>query len=250
MTNLIPTYKQGNINLFYDDYNNILPLFKDKSVDLIFCDLPYDKTNNTWDKSIDTKALFQQYKRILTPTGVILLFGVDKMGAELILANSIQYRYKWFWQKDRGTGHLNAKKMPMQNIEEVMVFSPAKIGNFTYNPQMTTGKPSNSVGKAKGKISTNGGNYNEFKKVQTVGDQKYPKQLLYFPRDRTFLYETQKPLALINYFVETHSNVNDVVLDNCMGSNTTGESCKILNRTYYGIESKAKHYFTAVKRVQ
>jgi len=94
----------------------------DKSIDMILCDLPYGTTQNKWDSIIDLKLLWNQYRRIIKENGVIVLHGMELFSAYLILSNSEWYKYKWYWQKDRGTGHLNAKKMPMRNIEEILVF--------------------------------------------------------------------------------------------------------------------------------
>jgi site-specific DNA-methyltransferase (adenine-specific) len=220
----------------------------DKSVKLIYCDLPYDKTQNKWDDTISNEWLWSESHRILQDDGVVVLHGMEEFSAMLIVSNLKEYKYKWYWQKDRGTGHLNAKKMPMRNIEEVLVFYKNQP---TYNPQMTEGEACHSVGKAKGisqKEHSRNNNYGEFKKVETEGNLKYPKTLLYFPRDKEKLHETQKPIALAEYIIKTYTNENDLIVDFTSGSCTSGLGAENTNRRWINIEQSSEYCEMGSKR--
>lgn len=215
------------------------------SIDMILADLPYGTTQNKWDSVIPLEPLWREYKRIIAPSGVIVLHGVELFSAKLMLSNPEWYRYKWFWQKDRGTGHLNAKKMPLKNVEELLVFSPVGLGKHTYNPQMVEGEACHSVGKADGvsqRVHSRNNNYGEFTKVNTAGNLKYPKTLLYFQRDVPKLHDTQKPVALEEYMIKTYTNEGDLVLDNCFGSGTTILACINTRRNFIGFEKDPKFF--------
>ncbi len=185
----------------------------DKSIDMILSDLPYSNksrktTWNEWDKSIDLDCLWKNYNRIIKDNGVVLLFGQDIFSAELIMSNKNNYKYKWIWQKEMGTGFLNAKRMPLRDTEEILVFYKKQP---TYNPQMREGKPY---------ITTKGsksGNYCSTDKiVTTINDGKrYPLTTLRFNRE-TGLHPTQKPVALLEYLIKTYTNEGELILDNCM----------------------------------
>jgi site-specific DNA-methyltransferase (adenine-specific) len=223
-----------------------MSIIPEKSVDLIFADLPYGTTQNKWDSTIplcDSIAygLWYHYKKVLKPNGVIVLHGMELFSATLMLSNPDWYRYKWYWQKDRGTGHLNAKKMPLRDVEEILIFSPVNLGQFTYNPQMTEGEKCHTRGKAVGKTQedfSRNNNYGSFKAVETEGNLKYPKTLLYFPRDKEKLHDTQKPVALAEYMIKTYTNEGDLILDNTCGSGITLVASQNLKRKSIGIELK------------
>lgn len=247
-------YKTERGVLIQDDCQNVLNKIPDKSINLIYTDLPFGKTQNTWDSIIPAEWMWKEFNRILADNGVVVLHAMEEFSAFLMMSNLKDYKFRWYWQKDRGTGHLNAKKMPLRNIEDILVFSPHKLGNFTYNPQMTKGEPCHSVGKAKGinqSEHSRNNNYGNFKKVETEGDLKYPKTLLYFPRDKDKLHETQKPLLLAEYLIKTHSNENDVLLDISSGVSTSGLACEKNNRYWINIEKdimkdkKSKEYICA-----
>nr|WP_279286569.1 site-specific DNA-methyltransferase [Clostridium botulinum] len=187
--------------------------------------------------------MWSEFNRILKDNGCVVLHSMEEFTFLLGMSNFKNYKYRWYWQKDRGTGFLNAKKMPLRNIEDVLVFSPSKLGNFTYNPQMTIGQECHSRGKSVGRkqeeFSTND-NYGELKAVQTKGNLKYPKTLLSFPRDKDKLHPTQKPLALAEYIIKTYTNENDIVLDISSGVSTSGLASEIHNRYWINIEKDIK----------
>lgn len=195
--------------------------------------------------------MWNEFYRILTNNGVIVLHAMEEFSAMLIMSNTKDYKYKWYWQKDRGTGHLNAKKMPLRNVEEILIFSPVKLGQFTYNPQMYEGEPCHSRGKALGKSQedfSRNNNYGSFKAVETEGNMKYPKTLLYFQRDKEKLHDTQKPLLLAEYIIKTYSNEEDTILDITAGVCTSGLAAERLNRKWINIEKDINYCKKAIER--
>ena len=247
-------YKTNRGVLIQDDCQNVLNKIPDKSVNLVYSDLPFGKTQNSWDKLIPSNWMWNEFDRILAPNGVVVLHSMEEFTAFLIMSNLKWYKYRWYWEKDRGTGFLNAKKMPLRNIEDILVFSPNKLGNFTYNPQMVEGKACHSRGKAVGKKQedfSRNNNYGSLEAVQTKGNLKYPKTLLYFSRDKEKLHDTQKPLALSEYIIKTYTNENDVILDISSGVSTSGLAAEKNNRYWINIEKdiikdkKTKEYICA-----
>lgn len=238
--------------IYFEDCLEGMKKLDSQSIDFILADLPYGTTQNKWDSVIPLELLWKEYKRIIKNNGTIALHAVELFSAKLLLSNELWYRYKWFWQKDRGTGHLNAKKCPMKNIEEILIFSPSTLGNFTYNPQMIEGEPCHTRGKVVGKRQeefSRNNNYGSFKAVETKGNLKYPKTLLYFQRDNLKLHDTQKPVALEEYLIKTYTNENGVVLDNCIGSGTTAIACINTNRNYVGFENDSEYYKICMERI-
>tara|TARA_R110002020_G_scaffold63885_1_gene170111 strand:+ start:131 stop:862 length:732 start_codon:yes stop_codon:yes gene_type:complete len=223
---------------------------EDKSVDMVFCDLPYGTTQNKWDSVIDLDKLWGEYKRVIKDNGAIVLFAQTPFDKVLGASNLKMLKYEWVWEKTQATGHLNAKKMPMKAHENLLVFYK-KLP--TYNPQKTTGhKPMNSGVR---RSSLKNKNYNEINKVDLPfgGDtDRYPRTVLKFKSDKqkNYLHPTQKPLALIEYMIKTYTNEGDLILDNTCGSGTTGLGAKNLNRNYIMMEQDPKYYEIACKRVQ
>ena len=230
------------IDLRQGDCLELLKDIPDESIDLILCDLPYGTTRNKWDSVIDLKELWKCYERIIKDNGAIILFSQMPFTAELVHSNLKLFRYEWIWQKDNGTGFLNAKKMPLKIHENILVFYK-KLP--TYNPQMRTGfKPYKCK---QGRHSTNYGAYEQGHITESNGE-RYPTDIIEFKKD-SGLHPTQKPVALLEYLIKTYTNENDLVLDNCMGSGTTGVACKELNRDFIGIELNEKYYKIACERI-
>lgn len=202
----------------------------DKSIPLILADLPYGTTNNTWDTILDLTSLWEQYKRIITDNGCILLFAQSPFNITLAASNMGMYRYEWIWEKTSATGHLNAKKMPMKAHENILVF----YKNLpTYNPQKTTGhvrKVSTAEHKRNSKATTN---YGDHKKTGYDSTERYPRSVLKFSSDKqkSKYSPTQKPIALLEYLIKTYSNEFEMVLDNTCGSGSTGVAAKKSNRS-------------------
>jgi site-specific DNA-methyltransferase (adenine-specific) len=242
------------IDLRYGDTIEQMKLIPDKSIDFICCDLPYGSTKNYWDVVIPFNQLWEQYERIIKENGAIVLFGQDKFSAKVMLSNEKLHRYNLIWDKgNRGSGFLNAKRMPLRNHEDIMVFYK-KLP--IYNPQMTVGDPLHGMGKKYklGNLQNNNyGNFDSHKNpsADRVGDtNKFPKSIIKFNKPHPPIHPTQKSTELIEWLVKTYSNENDVVLDNTFGSCTTGIACINTNRNFIGIENNMDYFNISLNRVE
>lgn len=221
----------------------------DGSVDMILCDLPYGTTACSWDSVVPFDKLWEQYNRICKETSPIVLFGQEPFSSKLRLSNIGNWKYDWYWEKERLTNISQVKKRAGKTIETISVFYRKQC---KYEPQMSKhhGKlRSNKVKNGKMGILTDSGE----KKVFEYNDTgfRYPTQLLTFQRDclKSNLHPTQKPVLLCEYLVKTYTDEGDTVLDNCMGSGTTGCACKNLNRNFIGIELDTEYFKIAEKRI-
>ena len=256
------------VELYQGDCLEKMNNISDHSVDLILCDLPYgttdrkgikDKGDNrllSWDTVIPLDKLWEQYRRVLKDRGTIVLTADQPFTSQLILSNLDWFKYEWIWKKKKTTGFLLANYRPMKQTEDIVVFSPAGAaaasrhgGNMTYNPQGLIEKRVKKKNSAKrlGKFLHNPEHMGKGNKLlhETEYEQKYtnyPSEIIEFGLDKDSIHPTQKPVALMDYLIKTYSNENEVVLDNCMGSGTTGVSAVKCNRKFIGIE-KDKHYF-------
>ena len=242
------------------DCFDVFPFIEDKSIDAIICDLPYGTTENKWDSVLPLDLLWQQYRRIIKDNGIIILFAQSPFDKVLGCSNLEWLKYELIWIKNRGTGHLNAKKMPMKYHENILVFYK-KLP--TYNPifidySESTKKihKSNKVKTFDAKWANNNANYGRFNKLERVYDferGKYPMSYINFnvlsQTDKTRTHPTQKPVELMEYLIKTYTNENDTVLDNTMGSGTTNLACLKLNRKSIGIEKEKQYYDVAVRRL-
>ena len=229
------------IDLHLGDCLEVMKQIPDKSVDAIICDLPYGTTQNKWDSIMPLEQLWLHYKRICK--GAIVLTAQTPFDKVLGASNLSMLKYEWIWKKESGTGFLNAKKAPLKDHENVLVFYEKQP---TYNPQMRTGfKP--YVCK-QGHVGSNYGKVNPQNITESNGD-RYPLTVIEFKRDKDKVHPTQKPVALMEYLVKTYTNKDDTVLDNCMGSGTTGVACKNLNRHFIGIEQDANYFEIAKGRI-
>lgn len=211
----------------------------DASVDLILCDLPYGTTRNKWDSVIPLDALWTQYRRI--SRGAIVLTAQTPFDKVLGASNLAMLKYEWLWEKPRATGHLNAKKQPMKAHENILVFYKKQP---SYRPQMTPGKKY-SVGGGASKLD----NYGAFSTArENDGSLRYPRSVLKFSTE-TGHHPTQKPVALMEYLIRTYTNEGETVLDNCMGSGTTGVACVNTSRRFIGMEMDAGYFQIARERI-
>ena len=215
----------------------------DSSVDMILCDLPYGTTRNKWDTVIPFEPLWQQYTRIIKEHGAIVLFGQEPFSSHLRISNESQYRYDWTWVKNWPTGFLNAHRMPLKDSETISVFYK-KLP--TYNPQMRTGFKPYTVG-----TNRSSSNYGKITAgyVSKSDGKRYPTTTIKFNRDKRGLHPTQKPVALLEYLIKTYTNESELVLDNCMGSGSTGVACVNTNRNFIGIELDKEYFDIAEKRI-
>lgn len=211
----------------------------DKSVSLVLADLPYGTTQNKWDSVIPLERLWKEYTRVCR--GAVVLTASQPFTSLLIASNLTQFRYVWYWRKNRATNVLNAKKMPLRDTEEVVVF-----GGKTYNPQGLVYRPEPSRNSKR-----DGSNYGTGTTKSYVREfTGYPKQTLEFDVVQRVIHPTQKPVELMEYMVKTYTNEGDVVLDNTMGSGTTGVACVNTRRSFIGIERDEAYFAMARDRIK
>ena len=244
---MLPTWKNDNISLWLENCFNVFPHIENCSVDMILADLPYGTTACKWDSIIPFEPLWQQYKRIIKDNGAIVLNASQPFTSALVMSNPKWFKYQWIWDKKIPSGMSYARFQPMRQHEDVLVFCNGKT---PYNAQITLrDKP----------IKKGGNKYSEsapiqasklgkdFKKTYTT---KQPTTIIGFDKVRKgSVHPTQKPIGLIEYFVKTYTNEGDIVLDNCMGSGTTGLACKNLGRLFIGIEQDANYFEIAKTRI-
>lgn len=236
-----------NIQLYHGDCLEAMKNIADKSIDMILCDLPYGTTNCSWDIVIPFEPLWEQYNRIIKDNGAIVLFGSEPFSSALRMSNIKNYKYDWVWEKSKATGFLNAKKRPLVAHEYIHVFYKKQP---LYNPQMREGTPYN---KGMRKQQTENDVYGEFKQVEVKSEGKrYPRSVIYYKTAETegeTFHKTQKPVSLLEYLINTYTNTGEVVLDNCMGSGSTGIACINTNRKFIGIELDDTYFNVAKERI-
>lgn len=216
----------------------------DGSIDLIATDLPYGTTQNKWDIIIPFEPLWFQYKRILKSTGSVILTATQPFTSQLVTSNMALFKYDLVWEKTIASGQLNVRRQPLRTHESILIFGR---GRGTYNEQCTEGKPyfikrkvtfkGEGYGRQADSSKTNTG-FRHAKSVITISN----------PRNKDG-HPTQKPIALMEYIIKCYSNPNDVVLDSCMGSGTTGVAAKLLDRNFIGIELDESYFTTAKNRI-
>lgn len=239
----------NKIELYLGDCLEIMQRFPDKSVDMILCDLPYGTTTCSWDIIIPFDRLWEQYHRIVrTPNSPIVLFGVMPFICEMWASNKKEYRHEWIWEKSRSGSAITAKHCPVKIHEHILVFSKESPNYF---PIMQQGKP---YFRQSTKSDHNDHNFGILGNVVTENNgTRYPKTILSFKQNwskQQQLHPTQKPVELCEYLIKTYSKENDVVLDNCMGSGTTGVACIKTNRNFIGVEKEQKYFEIAQKRIK
>ena len=215
----------------------------DKSVDMILCDLPYGMTQNNWDSIIPLDEMWIQFKRLLKSKGCVVLTAMQPFTSKLVMSNPEWFKYEWIWKKDNGTGHLNAKKQPLRNHENIIVFYNKQS---KYNPQMMPGK---KYYVSRGSNSKNYGSQTNCVTNDYKG-KRYPHSIIAFQRDKNKLHPTQKPVNLFSYLIETYSNEGETVLDCCIGSGTTAIACMRTDRKCIGIEKEQEYIDITKKRIE
>lgn len=209
---------------------------------------PYGTTNCSWDIIIPFEDLWKQYKRVIKDNGAIVLFGSEPFSSYLRMSNIKMFKYDIIWEKSKATGFLNSKKRPLVAHENIHVFYKKQP---TYNPQMTTGLPYN---KGIRKSQTDDDVYGKFKQTEVKSDGKrFPRSVQYFKTAESegkTSHKTQKPVALLEYLIKTYTNENEVILDNTMGSGSTGVACMNTNRNFIGIELNEKYFNIAKERIE
>ena len=236
------------IDLRQGDCLDLMKEIPDGSVDMILCDLPYGRTRNSWDCPISLERLWPEYNRIAKPNAVIALFAQTPFDKVLGMSNLKDLRYEWIIEKTKATGHLNAKKAPMKAHEKVLIFYKRMP---TYNPQMTKG---HTPVHGYTKHTTDGSCYGKTKIGISGGGstRRFPRDVLRFKWDtqKSSLHPTQKPVALLEYMIRTYTNVGETVLDNCMGSGSTGVACVNTGRSFIGMELDSEYFEIAKARIE
>lgn len=234
--------------LFQGDCLDIMPLIPDNSIDLILTDPPYGTTACKWDSVIPFEPMWEQLNRIIKPNGAIVLFGGEPFSSALRMSNIKNYKYDWYWEKERLTNIAQVKKRAGKTVENICVFYEKQP---LYKPQMTVysgRKRTNKVKNGKMGVLTD----SSTKKVVEYQDNglRYPTQVLKYQRDtlKSNLHPTQKPVALLEYLIKTYTLENETVLDFTIGSGSTGVACKNLNRRFIGIEKDNKYFEIACQR--
>ena len=242
---MTPTLMQG-------DTLDMMKMVLDKEVNLILCDLPYGTTSCSWDIIIPFNALWGAYRRVLAPGGCVLLFGNQPFTSRLILSNLAWYKQALVWNKNKCGSPGLAKIRPMQVHEDIVVFAP---GRTVYNPQMEVGEPyARKTEKPEGYVGrvNNHGYGMKPRNGFTNDGTRYPKSIINISRDfsaQQQVHPTQKPVPLLEYLIRTYSNEGDTVMDNTMGSGSTGVAARNTNRNFIGIEKDPVFFNIAVQRI-
>ena len=243
--------------LVQGDCLKVMKKIPDQSIDLILCDLPYGTTACKWDTVIDFKKLWSNYMRIIKPSRAIVLFGTEPFSSQLRLSNLEYFKYDWYWRKSRPGNFVSARLRPLKDIETISVFSDGKIANgaksnMIYNPQglidvdIEWRRPTIYMGSSG--VSPTRKNHKLVKKIEKSG---YPRQVLdYSNPNKNLLHPTQKPTDLLEYLIKTYSNKGDLILDNTMGSGSTGVAALNTKRRFIGIEKEKQYFEIAVNRLK
>lgn len=229
--------------ILHGDCLELMEDIPDGSVDMVLCDLPYGTTQNKWDSVIDLPSMWTQYSRVIKDNGAIVLTAQTPFDKVLGASNLKLLKYEWIWLKNNGTGHLNAKKMPLKKHENVLVFYKTLP---VYNAQDLVKKDVPTLRKGK---KGNGSNYGKSDADAIQEYEGYPDSLLYFDRPTDTLHPTQKPVPLFEYLIKTYTQPGDLVLDNCAGSGTTGIACRNTGRDYILMEKDPEYYEVIWKRM-
>lgn len=243
-----------NIELWQGDCLELMKDIPDKSIDLILADLPYKKGMGKWDYLINLELLWKEYIRIIKDRKAIVLFSQNPFSAKLILSNPSWYKYGWIWDKGKSGNIFTAKLYPLITHEDILIFSNGNIANgsnknMTYYPQMVElDRPQ--------KYSMKPNNQKSFmrkshKSIKFEKTHNYPKSIQYFYNNNSKgkLHPTQKPVELLEYLIKTYTKKNQLVLDNVMGSGSTGVACINTERRFIGIEKDEKYFKIAKKRI-
>ena len=245
--------KIGNCTLYNADCFDIFPLIPNNSIDAIICDLPYGTTACKWDSILPLNKLWAEYKRVIKPNGAIVLTASQPFTSILVASNLDMFKYEWIWKKTKCSGHLNAPIMPLKAHENILVFAKNKASYYPIKTQAHE----HLIDKRKTinpSIEKDGGAYNGSKGYLNIRKKddgtRYPISVQEFanPNNNSF-HPTQKPIALMEYLVKTYTNAGDTVLDNTMGSGTTGVACMLNDRAFIGIEKEREYFDIAVKRI-
>lgn len=231
------------VKLLLGDTLELLPTLEDNSVDMLLVDLPYGTTACKWDSVIPLEPLWEQYHRICKKNAAMVFTSAQPFTTTLIASNMKEFRYEWIWEKPQGTNPMNAKIMPLKSHENILVFYRERP---IYNPQMWKSTPYSGFKSDTATIGEVYGSAKSKHRDNPTGE-RYPKTILRFQQEKGF-HPTQKPVPLMEYLIKTYTNETDTVLDNTMGSGSTGVACINLNRSFIGIELDKEYFEIAKKR--
>ena len=235
---------EAMIDLRHGDCLELMKNIPDGSADMILCDLPYGTTACKWDSIIPFEELWKGYCRIIKDDGAIILFGSEPFTSILICSQISLFRYDLIWDKQKGCDFLNANRKPLRSHENILVFYKKSP---TYNKQYWYSTPYKKINGNKKQSSV----YHDSHDVDTesTDGKRNPLSILSFPRDGNRVHPTQKPVALLEYLIKTYTNEGETVLDNCMGSGSTGVACVNTDRRFIGIELDDKYFEIAKQRI-
>lgn len=232
--------------IHFGDCLEVMRQIPDGSVDMVLCDLPYGTTPALWDKPLSMVDLWEQYERIVKPSGAIVLFGSQPFSSLLVVSKIDWFRHEWVWDKVNAANFGNAKRQPLKQHEQVLVFGQDPPN---YYPIKTPGKVNHSQGNAK-QMESEVHRFNK-RPPDDLSGLKFPKSILTYPKhsSHSSLHPTQKDLGMCEYLIRTYSLPGDVVLDNCIGSGTTALAARNTERRFIGIEKDPGFYKTACDRL-
>ena len=233
-------------SLLHGDCLELMKGIPSGSIDMILCDLPYGTTRNKWDCVIPIEKMWEEYKRIIKENGAIVLFSAEPFTSILITSNVKWFRYDLIWAKTQGSDFLNANRKPLRSHENICVFYKKQP---TYNAQKTSGKPYKA--KSGETTSSNFGEFNGNYHTDNKDGKRYPLTILNFngAHNKGKVHPTQKPVSLLEYLIRTYTNEGEIVLDNCMGSGSTGVACINTGRKFIGMELNEKYFEIAKQRI-
>lgn len=235
----------GKYQLFMGDCLEVMKYIPDGSIDMILCDLPYGTTACIWDVVIPFDRLWEQYKRLIKDNGAILLFGSQPFTSDVTRSNLEWFKYELIWEKTLASNFMLTKKQPQKKHENILVFYNRQP---IYNPQMGEGKPYTDKAR-KRTVGVHGDAVTIKKPIENTGT-RYPSSVIKFSNGNNGgVHPTQKPVQLCEWLVKTYTNEGGMVLDNCMGSGTTGVACANTCRRFVGIEKEPKYFDIASLRV-
>lgn len=241
--------KLRRYNLIHGECIEEMKKLKDKSIDLILCDLPYGTTDCSWDNIIDFTLLWEQYHRIIKDNGAIVLFSAQPFTTKLINSNLKNYKYSWYWIKNKCTGFTFAKHQPMRKVEDINVFYKKKP---LYVPQglIKLDKPKLKKRKPKKQNSDDIYKTSTLLKEHVIEYTNYPNNVLYFDKEIKNVHPTQKPNDLLEYLIKTYTREGDLILDNCMGSGSCGVAAAKNKRRFIGVELNKDYFEIAKDRIE